>query len=163
MLAASAYAEHFKFMGIPLDGPLPQFEKALLAKGFTPIIPSIKDKPNNKWYKGIFHNNEVSLCVYCTPKSKKVYHVGIGMTLDSDAAAKTEFSSLCSTIEKNYPHYTKEEAIMEDNPDQTDGFLYLIEDNGGIGVYNDKNNIISIHYIDVENNHLQRQEMAEDI
>jgi len=70
-LLTTAYAEHFKFMGIPIDGDIATFEKTLFAKGFT----LDEEEPNSaleKWYRGIFAGNEVLLQVLLTAKSNVV-------------------------------------------------------------------------------------------
>lgn len=159
MLAASAHAEHFKFMGIPLDGSLPQFEKALLAKGFTPTNLSV-ESPNYKWYEGIYYNNNALLGVCYSPKSKTVCSVGIGIT-PADAAAKSEFAMLCRAIENKYPNHTK--TIEQPEANTVEKISYWIGDLGRIVLSLHADNMINIFYGDRENNLLYDRERNEDI
>lgn len=157
MLAASAHAEHFKFMGIPLDGPLPQFEKALLAKGFTPANVSV-ESPDYKWYEGIYYNNNALLGVRYSPKSKTVCSVGIGI---EPAAAKSEFAMLCRAIENKYPNHTK--TIEQPEANNVEEITYWIGDLGWIGLSLHADNTINISYGDRENTLLYDRERNEDI
>ena len=81
-LTIQAQVEHFKFMGIPIDGKISQFENQLKKKGFTPD-PRFKILPKEYFstariYKGAFANEDnVTLVVKFDKNSKLVYSVNL--------------------------------------------------------------------------------------
>ena len=160
MLAASAYAEHFKFMGIPLDGPLPQFEKALLAKGFTPTSVETNE-PNYTWYDGIFAGQNALVGVSITPKSKIVFAVGVSFSELTPSESKDLFERLCKAVERNYPSFKKENDTND--PDAIASYRYFDLNLGSIQVSRFKDNDVVIAYLDVKNTYTNELEMTEDI
>lgn len=73
MAAVAVHAQHLDFMGVPIDGSLEQFGKAVQAKGFV-LTDDVEGDPK-KWYEGTFEGEEVTLVVYPTPVSGTVYGV----------------------------------------------------------------------------------------
>ena len=157
IVAATAYAEHFKFMGITMDGDLATFEKGLLAKGFTPQEDCEDNTPPFIFYEGTFHGQDVRLGVRLTPKSKKVVNLSIFYKIDlGEDTNATELEHLSSTIKSRY------------NVDK------ITSKYEGEIVYHYVNNYtgcIALHYVspilityfDMENHNLYNSECEEDI
>jgi hypothetical protein len=81
-LTIQAQVEHFKFMGIPIDGKISVFEKQLKKKGFASDV-RFKMLPKEYFsttriYKGSFANeDDVSLVVNFDKNTKIVYSVNV--------------------------------------------------------------------------------------
>lgn len=158
IVAATAYAEHFKFMGITMDGDLATFEKGLLAKGFTPQEDCQDNTPTAKWYEGTFFGQDVVLCVNLTPKSKKVFSIDIGYKTKMDKDRRDmEVKELTSAIKSKYD-------VNKIIPGDNDGrvIYYVNNSTGAIGLNNVPPRIVIV-YVDIENNNLFSSEIEEDI
>ncbi len=154
-VTVSAYAEHFKFMGMPLDGPVDQFEKALLQKGFK-SVPDEENAPT-RFYRGKFMSEKNALVsLYPTPKSNTVYMAGV--TLDNiTEPGETEamFNRLASAIEKKYTVSNKDVAGERN-------VYYYIGKEGCIHLEISKGTLM-VFYVDIANTATYGQEEEEDI
>ncbi len=152
-LLTTAYAEHFKFMGIPIDGDIATFEKALFAKGFT----LDEEEPNSaleKWYRGIFAGNKVLLTVTFTAKSNIVVSLTVGYGEMDDSAREKEANRIGEVIKSKYN--------IDDIVEKEGLTVYFVNNCGKIGV-GGKTSTITITYVDIENNKLFQAEKDEDI
>lgn len=154
-VTVSAYAEHFKFMGMPLDGHVDRFEKALLQKGFKPV-PDEENAPT-RFYRGKFlSENNALVSVFPTPKSSTVYMAGVtfdNITFPGDTEAL--FNRLASAIEKKYEVSNKDVA-----GDQN--VYYYIGKEGCVHLEISKGTLM-IFYVDIANTATCVQEEDEDI
>lgn len=145
-MCANAYAEHFKFMGIPIDGTLPQFEKQLLHKGFTPIKNQDANMPMMKVYEGEWLNQNVELEVYYAPQSKIV----AGLDVRMEDAPSSALELVKNRIHKNYKVDRTEAG--EDGDVGYDMVYYVNNGEGMIEVFYDtKHKILVVSYMDVKN------------
>lgn len=156
LMAVTAHAEHFKFMGIPIDGSIYVFEKALLDKGFT-RERTPDDSSEELLYTGTFNGDKVTLAVYATPVSHKVCSVGLS------------FSDLTSTDTRNAKTARIREVIelkyQVDNVINIDEgtITYFVDNNSGlIKLDNTMDNLI-LFYVDIANFKLAKAEEDADI
>lgn len=149
--ALCGYAEHFNFMGIPLDGSIKNFEKQLQAKGFT-YERDNEDNPNKKWYSGVYAGHNAVLLLEMTPKSHKVLEVSVGIELDSVEVAEKFYNTISDTVKQKY-EVTKE---ISSSPDVV---TYILE-NGTIEVVLRGRHVV-ISYLDKENNDIYNSEIEE--
>ena len=72
-VGAMAQTEHLKFMGIPLNGTITQFQNKLKAKGVD-VNPSLNKfiPTGGRAFKGVFSGNDATIFVYYDEKTKKV-------------------------------------------------------------------------------------------
>lgn len=70
-IAIQAQTEHFKFMGIPIDGNINQFHRSLSQKGLTRKAC----QSNFCLYEGVFAGSNASMIVEKEPKEDSVYSV----------------------------------------------------------------------------------------
>lgn len=154
-VTVSAYAEHFKFMGMPLDGPVDQFEKALLQKGFKPV-PDEKNAPI-RFYRGKFMSEKNALVsVDPTPKSNTVYMASVTFdNITEPEETEALFNRLASTIEKKY-------EVSNKNIEGDRNVYYYIGKEGCIRLVISKGTLM-VFYVDIANTATYNQEEEEDI
>lgn len=154
-MTVSAYAEHFKFMGIPLDGPVDQFEKALLQKGFK-SVPDEENAPS-RFYRGSFMSERNALVsVHPTPKSNVVYAVSVTFdNITEPEETEAMFNRLASIVEKKY------EVSDKETPSDHKVYYYIGKD-GCISLHICDGTLM-IFYNDIANTYTCGQEEEEDI
>lgn len=73
-LAIHAQAKHLKFMGIPLNGTITQFQAKLMGKGAVPDSKTNQTTPVGcRVFNGTFSGEEATIFVYYNSKTKIVY------------------------------------------------------------------------------------------
>lgn len=154
-VTVSAYAEHFKFMGMPLDGPVDQFEKALLQKGFK-SVPDEENAPT-RFYRGKFMSEQNALVsVFPTPKSNVVYMAGVTFdNITEPGETEALFNRLASIIEKKY------EISGKETPADHDVYYYIGKD--GCVHLEISNGTLMIFYVDIANTATCGKEEEEDV
>lgn len=84
-----AFAQHLKFMGVPMQGTIDDFCAELRAKGFVD-----EDVENNGEMsvrmKGNFYGEERVIDIYCTPITHKPYRVDIELDIPPIEVEKTK-------------------------------------------------------------------------
>lgn len=137
----NSHAQHFEFMGIPIDGSIEDFEAKLEAKGFVKSKdPREENTHYTRWYDGRFAGDDILLSVHNT-KTNLVYATNVLQffaTLD-DVKAKWEY--YVSVIEDKY-----KDRIIDKTIQGTDDIRYKM-DLGDICVfYDDDVNFKSYKY-----------------
>lgn len=79
MFFSASYAqEHLKFMGIPLDGTINQFQAKLVAKGVTLDVAANKHvRVGARAFKGSFSGKNAQIFIYYDESSKVVYRAKV--------------------------------------------------------------------------------------
>lgn len=95
--------EHLKFMGIPINGTITQFQSKLLAKGCT------LDRKLNSYlpvgqraFKGKFVSNDVDITAFYDEKTKVVYRVKAIICGVSESIAEQEYNKLKEMLSQKY-------------------------------------------------------------
>lgn len=104
VLAIQAQSEHLKFMGIPLDGKINDFQSQLLKKGCTLDDFFMKyGKPKgNRVYEGSFAGNNASIVVFFNKKTKKVYRAKAIISAYSEEQVKQIYFKMKSMLVDKY-------------------------------------------------------------
>lgn len=153
-------AQHFKFMGIPIDGSIENFETKLKEKGFVNSIEYSKfNTTAEKYYDGMFAGNDVLLMVRATPKSGLVYGVSVNYFKLTEKAAQGEKERMEKAIAKKY------KTVKKTVSPTISKFSVA---NGNIMVYyqtDEKLNkyLVSISYFDIKNTKISEKEKSDDL
>lgn len=113
-LTVQAQVEHFKFMGIPIDGKISVFQKQLKKKGFIPD-PRFKMLPKEymstaRVFRGAFANeDDVTLVVNIDKKTKLVYSVNTIIDCYSQKSMEKKYDEYESQYREKY-----KDSIFED-------------------------------------------------
>lgn len=95
-------AQHLKFMGIPIDGTITQFQQKLAAKGFT-ISPDNKHAGvGMRIFKGTFSGEKCNLYVYYNPTTKLVESTHVIIPAYSLDAVQSKFNQYKSRLNEKY-------------------------------------------------------------
>lgn len=100
---AQATEQHVKFMGIPLNGTITQFQSKLLAKGCTYDAETSKAISTDcRVFNGVFASKKVSIYVYYDNNTKIVYRakaVNDGM---AESIADQEYGRIKELLTTKY-------------------------------------------------------------
>ncbi len=124
-------AQHLKFMGIPLNGTITQFQQKLTAKGVKYDKAASQQMPSGvRYFKGTFAGEKANILIYYDPSSKIVYKAKAVMGYPTASSCDTKYEDLKSLLSAKY-------ADAETETDYQDGhesFYYRVNDNGNLGV-----------------------------
>ena len=102
-VAVNAQEKHLKFMGIPLNLTITEFEKELLAKDFEPNTYINKRlKSNTCVYKGSFLGHDVEVYIYFTPNSQLVYRSKVCVSNTDEKYISNKFYNLLRLLSYAY-------------------------------------------------------------
>jgi len=105
-----AQTEHVKFMGIPINGTITQFQQKLQAKGikYNREYSSVSG-PGTRFFDGVFLENKALFMVKYNSKTKIVYEVVVLFKEQPLDVAKIYFDDYNNKYSNKY-FYWKEEA-----------------------------------------------------
>lgn len=151
-VASFAQNEHLKFLGIPLDGSISQFESKLINKGFT--------KADNfgskelRVYDGTFIGKKAKIVIYYDANTK-IVHAGKAYFDDlSESVAKDRLKELKDLLLQKYPNAYNQDYIIDGLPK-----FEMALDNGYVGVYINKSELGSPYNYST---HIQYSDKAND-
>ncbi|MBR3445155.1 MAG: hypothetical protein IKH14_04715 [Prevotella sp.] len=167
-MSAQTSDDHMKFIGIPLDGTITQFQQKLLAKGYTirkdvnAILPI-----GTRAFKGTFIGRKANIAVYYDETSKIVYAAKAYFDDLTENRAKEELENVKELLEQKYPDaYISE---LEENHLPKISLLTFI---GTIQIYIQKSEsflsypyIYSLHiqYNDIKNSAKHEDNIMDDL
>lgn len=158
-MSVSMKAQHFTFMGIPIDGSPDDFEQELVLRGFRRFeFVNNAEFPVYRWYKGIFAGYKSTLLVSSTKKSNTVYSVSVNVPVENDSLYINEICKFFqNTIEDKYSIDKKENT--------ENGTRYVIgQGNIVVNVLtSEKESIVSVQYLDIDNAIEYNNEKRDDI
>ena len=129
LYAQSKSNQHLKFMGIPIDGSITNFQNKLIAKGFKyDKVGSQNIEGPTRIFKGQFAGESSQLFVYYDRDQKFVYSVGVCIDRDSEDDIINLMSNFISNYENKY-------GIDAEKGDDTYDFYF---DNGRIRLFYDE-------------------------
>ena len=93
-----------KFMGIPLDGTITNFQAKLVQKGFKPDseLNKVLDVGVRAFTGGTFYGEKADIAVWYNPKTKIVYSAKVIIESQSENKTKNLLSSLGANIREKY-------------------------------------------------------------
>ena len=112
-----AQTEHLKFMGIPLDGTIVDFNAKLLAKGlkydafFNNTLPT-----GVLAYNGVFAGEDAHIFVYYNTNTKIVYRAKATITCLNENTAKSLEKEIWTMITVKYPNGEEHQIEHEGFP-----------------------------------------------
>ena len=102
-LSAAAQGQHIKFMGLPLDGTISQFEQKLVAKGFK------NDRQLNaqimepfRVFRGTFAGHSAMVHINYDAKTKIVYRAKVIVESSTESACNSIFNEFYNNISNKY-------------------------------------------------------------
>lgn len=103
-LAIQAQSEHLKFMGIPLDGKINDFQSQLLKKGCTlnELLMKYAKPKGCRHYDGSFAGNDAKIAVFFNEKTKKVYRAKAIIRAYSEEQVKQKYIEMKSMLMDKY-------------------------------------------------------------
>lgn len=157
-LSVQAQEEHMKFMGIPLDGKISQFQMKLSAKGVTPDDGIIDYKSlGSRRYKGSFAGKNATIFIYFDENTKVVYRAKAVITSYSEELNESEYNYFFNMLSKKYGDYAD---IKKDEHDNYESSIFLIYNKltaeykylGNIDVYRSKSSYNNEYYLHIDYN-----------
>ena len=117
LITISGFAQnnHMTFMGIPLDGKINKFEKALKDKGVKAKKYPYKDKGSEsfRYYQGVFSGEQAEILVYYDKDTKIVYRAKVVIECSSEDNVNEKFVRFKSDLLSKY--YMGELTEVEQN------------------------------------------------
>lgn len=167
--ASAQKASHFKFMGIPINGTITNFQSRLASKGFTYDAKASKQSgPGIRIFNGMFSGYKAQLGAYFDSKTKIVYNIKVIIGRYNRDAAKDLYKEMRSNLLTKYAGKSTYEDAQVDGEDAT--YIYVFQDENMIGVisvyiqdtiYSDY--WVAIEYMDVVNSDKHTDSQIEDL
>lgn len=152
--------EHMKFMGIPLNDTINQFQTKLTAKGFKLNTKLNKEIGSGcRSFLGSFSGEDATVFVYYNPKTKVVYRAKAVIECLNSEKGENKLNDFKYLISEKYPSGIAEDGNQEGHP----SFLLYLNDSKGkflgvIGLYITNNTYsymdevyLHIDYVDNKN------------
>lgn len=112
--------QHMKFMGIPIDGTISEFQKKLETKGWKQNIEkSRKAEIGERWFDGIFFGENASMSVDYDPHTKVVYECSSYIFTDKEHINDL-FKNILSGIKEKY-----KDNILISKEDELKGTFWI--------------------------------------
>ena len=111
--AQSSNSQHIKFMGIPINGSITNFQNKLIAKGFKYDQSGSKAlETPTRIYKGLFAGETAQLFVYYDRDQKFVYRVKVVIECATEERASFKMGVFRNQLIEKYNTYA-EEGVLE--------------------------------------------------
>lgn len=122
------------FMGITIDGSQENIKAKLISKGFK----LIKSNQNDYYYKGKINNDNISIAVNSTPKSKIVYsfYISYEEVLNSWNSLTSDFVKRNEILVNKYGEPLKEIREYEYPFEEGDEYSLLALTSGKLNYFN---------------------------
>lgn len=160
---------HFKFMGIPINGTISNFQSKLAAKGFVYDAKASKQSgPGIRRFTGMFSSNKAKLAVYYDTKTKDVYEVKVIIDCSDKDEAQSLYREMRSNLMTKYAGRSESEDTQLEGEDCTKVCVFHDDQSIGlIGVYVEKGDYfdywVSFEYIDLVNANKHNESKMEDL
>lgn len=127
-IAIHAQAKHLKFMGIPLNGTITQFQAKLATKGIAPNNRINQQIPvGGRIFNGTFSGEKASIFVYYNTKSKIVYRAKAVIDYSDSEMVKDKLEYYKELLTRKYTNRADENFEKDGYPAYT---LYIGDDEG---------------------------------
>lgn len=134
-------AQHLKFMGIPLNGTITQFQQKLTAKGVKYDKRASQLTPSGvRAFTGNFAGEKAEIYVYYDPASKVVYRAKAVITYPTEDICDSHYYEFKSLLSSKYPDAYCEEGYQ----DEHESYLFVVSQKG-IGELRDIHGTIGIY------------------
>lgn len=125
--AIQAQTEHLKFMGIPLNGTITQFQSKLATKGLVPNNKINQSIPVGcRAFSGTFSGEKANIYVYYNSKTKIVYRAKAVIQYDKDQV-EFKLKNFVSLLQEKYTNSVGEDSEQDGYPSYS---LVVLNDDG---------------------------------
>ena len=116
-IMVSAQSGHLKFMGIPINGTINEFQNKLLAKGFRVDTFSKSIPLGTRMFNGMFMGKKANIYVYYIPVTKTVYRAKACIEKEDEKQIKSLYDETQSMLEDKYIGFSspKRSVKIENN------------------------------------------------
>lgn len=167
-----AQSEHVKFMGIPLNGTILQFQQKLVAKGCRHDTRTSSVFPNGiRAFNGSFAGHKADIYVYYDETTKIVYRAKAVITCNGENIRDVQFNDIKNLLDTKYGTLFSQ----KDTQEGFDSYLFPIlseqssEIIGSVAIYVTENQYgyheysLHVDYYDSNNNQKHERKRLEDI
>ena len=117
MIALQAQTEHLKFMGIPLNGTITQFQSKLSAKGIKPNSELNKRLAVGcRAFTGTFSGEKAGFYVYYNDRTKIVYRAKAVIDYENGERGEMKLNDFKDLLLKKYPEAVTEQGEQDGHP-----------------------------------------------
>ena len=158
-LATMAQTEHVRFLGIPLDGNIRQFQEVLMEKGCTYDQDGNALLPKGiRAFKGFYAGHDAQLLVFYDETSNLVYQAQAVITCQGEEACEAVFNDINSQLQKKYGTLLSTKSIQYGHDSY--GYSILSEQRvviGDVGLFVGKDEstpegyLVQVQYTDTAN------------
>ena len=115
--------DHLKFMGIPLDGTITQFQAKLAKKGVAHDVAGSKILPPGcRGFNGTFSGKKANIYVYYDTTSKVVYRAKAVIDYSDKSLCSSDYDYFVSMLSEKYYDAEKNEGKQ----DGYDAIIFLV-------------------------------------
>ena len=124
--------EHLKFMGIPLDGTIAQFQAKLTAKGVTHDVAGSKGlSAGRRLFKGTFSGKRAEIYVYYDEATKIVYRAKAVIESSEESLSEQNYDYFVSMLSQKYDDAEKKYGRQ----DSYETVTFLVPNNNEYATY----------------------------
>ena len=124
--------EHMKFMGIPLNGTISQFQAKLTAKGVTHDVAGSKGlSAGRRLFKGTFSGKRAEIYVYFDEATKIVYRAKAVIESSEESLSKQNYDYFVSMLSQKYDDAEKKYGRQ----DSYETVTFLVPNNNEYATY----------------------------
>ena len=172
VISLQAQTNHLKFMGIPLNGTIEQFQSKLKLKGITPDnnLNRISQGEPFRFYKGTFAGEKATIKIKYNSKTKIVWGAMVTIEYRNNDLAESQLEYYKKKLLEKYPDSIGGDEEKEGIPcymlgvgDGNDliGFIYLYTRTSSNTI--DNNVYLILNYKDYSNTKKNERENLEDL
>ena len=169
-LSSTAQTEHVRFLGIPLDGTIQQFQDELTAKDCNYDQTTSDLLPKGiKAFKGTYAGNEALLMVFHDETTNVVYQAKAVITCQGEDSCEVIFNKINEQLQTEHGTFLSTKSIQYGH--ETYGYTILSPERvviGDIGLFvtKDENNpnvyLVQVQYTDTANMRIHEKQEPED-
>ena len=169
-------AQHLKFMGIPLDGSITQFQQKLDAKGVKYDKSLSKSlEVGTRVFSGSFVGGKAHIFVYYNPSTKIVYRAKAVIINTSESICDNKYTEVKSLLSSKYIDAYEEAGYQNGH----ESYMFVVSQDSGndlrdlvgtIGLYVSESDYvypkeyyIHVDYTDYQNSIKNDKSMMEDL
>lgn len=175
-LCIPVQAQHLKFMGIPLNGTITQFQSKLTAKGVKYDKTLSQDlSAGTRVFDGTFAGEKAKIFVYYDPSTKIVYRAKAAIGCESESICDYKYNELKSLLSSKYMDAYEESGYQDGH----ESYLFVISQDvgkdlrdlvGTIGIYVSQSDFLypyeyflQIDYTDYANSNKSEESKMKDL
>ncbi len=170
MVSLSAQTGHVRFLGVPLDGTIQQFQEQLTSKGCTLDQQTSAVLPKGtSAFKGAYFGHDAMLIVFYDETTNVVYQAKAVVTCQDGQSCETVFNDINSQLQSEYGILLSTKSIQFGH--ESYGYTILSDQRvvmGDVGIFvtGDENHpggfLVQVQYIDTANLRMHERQDSDD-